>query len=352
MATGLLSLGEKQIPCANVSSDIDEHMAPTPGPKLDAFRHAAGAKSLGLPVISGQAKNGLFRTMFDGLLFDRIIVIPRTKALGYVLSDQQYSVEVWNAFMSRAKMLNTVTVDGPDGVYVTDPYGTPLHYPATRSRIYTVNVQAAGGLNINNTVNFNFVGGIAGANTAVTGTRLVVFALYPNWETGIKERLAYLTEVLTGYDDTEQRMQLQANPARVLNYAVLTTEARDSALMDALLWGWQSRVYAVPVWQDIRPLDQQLNAGSQVVKVTTTDREFTVGGLILVWRDPYTWEVFNITGMAGDQIQVSSPAGNTFQVAGTWVVPLLTGRLEQVVELAHLTSAYANVDLIFIIEVV
>ena len=56
--------------------------------------------------------------------------------LGAVVSDQEAEVEVWNAAIDRAQILEEITVDGPTGIEVTDHLGLPAHFPASRAEVY------------------------------------------------------------------------------------------------------------------------------------------------------------------------------------------------------------------------
>ena len=78
---------------------------------------------------------------------------------------------------------------------------------------------------------------------SISGRRVVVFGLKPNWANGWLERLMWATDVLTARDGTEQRVGLRAKPRRSLEFSILVGSA-DAALLDVLLSAWQSRVYA------------------------------------------------------------------------------------------------------------
>ncbi len=349
---GVLSIGEINLQHSGLSADLSENTSPpAPGVNLDGFRHGAGAMTLVIPAIIGPDKFGVFLGMFDALLFDRIIVIPRSKDFGFMFSDQQFTLEVWNAFHTRAKTLNGIAVSGGEGVVINDPYGVPVHYAGSQSRTYTVTVYGSGAAEVNNAITFNLAG-IIGADCKLTGTRLAIFSLYPNWDEGLIERYGYLTDVLAAYDDTEQRIQLRNEPIRGLAYKVNTTEARENALLEALLWGWQHRVYGVPWWMDIVRLTQAITAGNTTVYCTTTDRDFTAGGLVLIWKDAHAWEAFVIESVNGGQITITAPAQNSYAIAGTWVIPLRKGRLESTQAIKHLSNAFSELEVDFSMEAV
>ena len=87
-----------------------------------------------------------------------IHVIPRKKDLGSVGSLQEFSVEVWNAFLGAAQVLDSITVAGAGNVTVVDHLGQPAHFPATASELYTIRVTGEGDPIINSVITWVFVG--------------------------------------------------------------------------------------------------------------------------------------------------------------------------------------------------
>jgi hypothetical protein len=349
---GTLNIGTRLMQHPGRSLDIDEAMGfPSLTPYPAPFNYASGPKTLSGVSVEGQDKAGALREGFEKMLYGKIIVIPRSKNMGFVLSDQQFTAEVWNA-KRQARTLSEIDVTGNSGVNVDDPFGVPLHYATGQSRLYTINVLVDGAPNIDNVIIFDFAGETGGADITLTGTRLVVFSFAPDWSDGLREKIGYLTDVITAYDDTEQRVQLRGVPSRGVAFRVLTVDGRDSAALDSLVWGWQHRVYGVPVWQDIRPLNAPISVGGQTISVSTTDREFEVGGLCLVWRDVYDWEAFTIQSLTSSQITTVAKAQKSFQTQGTYVLPMRLGRLEDVLQLAHLSSDYAEAEVSFDIDTV
>src|SRR5712664_847793 len=97
---------------------------------------------------------------FGGQLFEKVIVIPRVKVLGFVLTATQFAVEVWNAFRDSDQTLNTITITGNGGLTLADPYGEPLIFPALDSFIYQATIPSSGAAQIDQTVTFAFLSGL------------------------------------------------------------------------------------------------------------------------------------------------------------------------------------------------
>src|SRR5882762_1097639 len=71
----------------------------------------AASRGVPEPVIAIASRNvaGQRVELFGGQLFEKIIVIPRVKVLGFVLTATQFAVEVWNAFRDVDQTLQSIT---------------------------------------------------------------------------------------------------------------------------------------------------------------------------------------------------------------------------------------------------
>jgi len=130
---------------------------------------------------------------------------------------------------------------------------------------------------------FVFAGGLT-ALLVVTGRRVVVFGMRPDWSQGITERLEWLTEVLEAYDGTEQRVRLRQLPRRGFEYGFLI-EGRDAQVLDHLLFAWGARIYCLPVWTDVSTLAGEAAIGSTALTVQdVANSDYHAGGLAVLWR--------------------------------------------------------------------
>jgi len=301
--------------------------------------------------ISHQNLSGERVEMFGGQLFEKVIVIPRVKALGFILTATQFAVEVWNTFRDADQTLGAINITGTGGLTLTDPYGEPLIFAALDSFIYQATVPTSGAAQIDQTVAFVFDSGILGANLHVTGSRITLFSIAPDWNEGMEESLEYLTDVLRAYSDNEQRRALRQLPRRAMRYRALTLNARDAAGMESLVWGWQNQPYGVPWWPDAQPLLSDIPAGSFVIPVDTADRQFAAGGLLTIWVDEYTFEALSIVSVAAHSVTVSSPTQFAWLGGpGTRVMPVFLCRLPASVSVSRHSSEIDHIDVDFIGE--
>lgn len=321
--------------------DLDFHLS-------DSFGFLAGASSG--DVADGSAaedRDGFVQEMFGGDLFERIIVIPRAKALGFVLSGTEFAVEVWNTFHDLAKDLESIVSGGPGGITIINPFTLPKTIGPKGSIIFQAQVPAAGDTNINMEIVFGF-SGISGTEIKITGARILVFSVAPNWDAGVSETISYLTDVLVSHNDTEQRRGLRSRPRRPLKFSALALDAQDAAGMESLIWGWQHRPYGVPFWQDAQPLEADIDAGDSLIRVNTVDRLFAVGGLALIWESEFVFEALSIEAVTDDSIAVSSPTQFAWRSGyGSKIVPLFLGRLSNSVDVMRLASFMDSVEVEF-----
>jgi hypothetical protein len=289
--------------------------------------------------------------LFGGQLFGKIIIIPGSKALGFVVTATQFAIEVWNTFTDTDQVLDAITISGTGGLTVADPYGEPLLFAAMDSRIYQAMVPSAGATQIDQIILFSFTGDPPGTSLGVTGSRIVLFSVALDWGEGVEETIEYLTDVLKAYSDNEQRRALRQFPRRALRFRALTLNARDAAGLESLVWGWQHRPYGVPWWPDAQPLLADVPAGSYAIPVNTADRQFAAGGLVAIWKDEYTFEALTISTVASNSLGVTSPTQFSWPGGpGTRVLPVFLCRLPASIDLSRHSSEIDQVDLSFIGE--
>lgn len=318
---------------------------------LSTALSAFGARAAGTTAAAHKAFAGAYQEMFGGQLFEKIIVNPRVKALGFVLSATQFAVEAWNSFRNTDQTLTAIQITGSGGLTLADPHGEPLLYPALDSFIYQATVPQAGPAQISQDIVFVFGSGIGGADCQVTGSRIVLFSVQPDWSAGVDETIEFLTDVLKGYSDFEQRRALRQLPRRAVHLRPLALTARNAAGMESLVWGWQNQPYGVPWWQDATQLTASISPGTLVIPCNTADRAFAPGGLLCIWQDEFTFEALSIVSVAANSVTVSSPTQLNWTAGPTvLVMPVFLARLPKSVEVTRQASFIDGMELEFIGE--
>jgi len=311
-------------------ADLDGAALPDPSDDAGAVRtltYAGARDDLADPRPDALDMLGIPGRLYRSVWFDRIHIFPRERDLGSVVSEQVIDVEVWNAFLDRAKVLDDIVVTGPAGISVTDHLGVPAEFPASDSQIFEVTVSAEGDPQIDNLVTFEFLGiATEGTGLAIVGFRLIPFPFPPNMATAVDEDFGYLTDVLRSRSGMEQRVQLRAVPIGAIGYSVFLEDRRDAQMAAAILFGNQPRAYGVGRWQFQTPTTAAVSVDDTEVYLDPTSIPFVEGGLVMLWTDPYTWEVLTIDSVEADHLVVTS--GFRFAwAAGTAALPMVVGRL-------------------------
>lgn len=321
-ALSLQEIGVSQLLEANLPLPTD------PAWILVGLSFAGGRGALADPRPDAYEKSGLPGRTHDLVFHDCIHVFPRRRDLGAVVSEQEIEVEVWNAFLTRARILENITVQGPAGIEVVDHLGLPAHYPASDSQVYAVKVSAEGDPQIDNLVTWVFIGiDESGTGIRILGFRIIPFPFAPNMAQPISETFGYLTDILTAFTGMEQRVQLRAVPVGTISYSVFLNEARDAQMAGAILFGNQPRAFGVGRWQFQTPLAVDAIADDLEVYCETSDVPFEVGGLVMLWRDPYHWEIQTIASVEADHLILTTGLQHSWSAGVTSVIPAVVGRL-------------------------
>ena len=347
MATGVPAPSALSLPEIGVQQlqGADLPLPTDPAWTLAAAAFAAGRGPLADPRPDAYEKGGLPGRTHDLVFHDCIHVIPRRRDLGAVVSEQEIEVEVWNAFLARARVLDDITVEGPAGIEVVDHLGLPAHFPSSDSQVYAVKVSAEGDPQIDNVVTWVFIGiDESGTGIRILGFRLIPFPFAPNMAQPINETFGYLTDILTAFTGMEQRVQLRAVPVGTISYSVFLNEARDAQMAAAILFGNQPRAFGVGRWQFQTPLAVDAIADDLGVYCATSDVPFEVGGLVMLWRDPYHWEIQTIASVEADHLVLTTGLQHSWSAGVTSVIPAVVGRLstDEALTWQSLTAASQN----------
>ena len=285
---------------------------------------------------------GVIVRQFERDWYHRVHLLPGRMALGNLLSAQIRQVEVWNAHFAP-KTLSAIIGQNNGGLTLAAPVNPPTTYGMLESRLHNLSIGLDGPPVIEASFIFQFPG--EAPTLSVTGRRVVVFGIAPDWSDGWLERLMWATDVLTARDGTEQRIRLRSQPRRSLEFSLLAA-GDDTALLDVLLSAWQARVYALPVWPDKSRLSSRVNAGSTVIPVATPHLEYAADGLLVIGTDSRNTEAAEILSVASNAVTLKQPLLQTWP-AGAFVVPAQTARLRMKQGVARVTESIARSRLVF-----
>jgi hypothetical protein len=348
MPTG--TLGPEPLTCLN------EHRIAA----LDALERATGLSAVlldapeGGPASAGGLTplvfsfDGVRTQLWDRLFFEAIRVIPREKDVGSVLSTTSFEVEVWCANY-HPHLCEGVTIEGPAGVALGGGIALPGWWAPFASVFFTVTVEGLGDPTVDNLLTWDFPG-FSGTDCHVTGLRVILFTAAPNDE--FEEAYGYLTDVLTAWDGSEQRIGLRSRPSRQFRFRATLGDAAEAAELMARLFATGKFSFSVPVWPDAVEPSAPVAIGAGEIAVETAGCGFEAGGSCILWRDQWTWEAFVIESVEASRLVLRSLATQDWPVAGTLLIPLRPARLLQDTALRRLSPQVAEIDAVFSVEAV
>lgn len=310
---------------------------------LLAANDADGVHAFGSRVVVVEATHaGDLVKAFSGDFYGRVHYSFTRYDFGNVVGLQTKSLSVWNAFL-RAEKLEAINPDNDDGVDLLGGPILPSYFPALGEAIYTFEVTQEGPANIAATYAFDW--DTADTTVELFGVRITAWSFEPDWSSGIVERVEWLTNVIQSYDAREQRRALRLAPRKAYEFdAFLIGDARRLAESNA--WGWGARVWALPVWNDGGDLADPLPAGSTVVPLPTTGRDYVIGGLAIMLADAFNAETVEIVGITADSLTLSRPTGREWPRT-TRVYPARSARLSQTAKFERFTGDASSVRMAF-----
>jgi hypothetical protein len=313
LGAGLLVLVEP----APLSVSLDLLEAPQQSPVAQALAPAlVGAMVDQLPVSPEpqSAINGMFAPSFRNDYYYRIHITPASIDLGNVISQKIIQVEVWNAYFT-ANLLSSIDTNAGTGISFTGPQPDPTSFNALEPRIYTLAVEVAGPPIINTTYTLNFAA--ESPQLVVVGRRVILLFAGINWDNGVTERYEWLTDIITSWNGSEQRVKLRATPRREIEAHLQVFGLDFVRKLQSTLFGWQSRSYLIPFWPDYYLLNAELPAGSTVIpNVPTVDSEFITGGVALLFNAIDHNESVQLLAVQPNQLILDLPTQQTWP-AGT-----------------------------------
>ena len=178
-----------------------------------------------------------------------------------------------------------------------------------------------------------------------TISQLKVWPFKPNRAEPITETLDWLTDVITSHRGDEQRISLRSKPRRAFEYSSRVT-ALDMQKLSNILWGWQSNVFALPVWNNSGELTANSAIGATTINVATTDLGFVDHGFAILFTDSSTFELVQIDTVSSSTLTLVSATTKAW-VSGSKIYPAVVARLPMSVQSSQPTSVVSTIVSMF-----
>lgn len=320
-----------------------DQFAPSPFVS-DTQRAGQAALSTHWPVeANGRAISGQRQRAFVDDWYDRLHISPAQLDLGNVVSTQTGTVSLWNAYREPRTLLGVAGLD--EGIELSGQPAAPLTFAALQERLWQVAVTPDGAPVLDTALRWAFDNGDEAA-LRITANRIVAWAFAPDWADGVLERLTWATDILQSESGVEQRRAIRLAPRREFE-APLLVEGRERQLLDLALFGWGSRIWALPLWPDIQLLGQPLAAGATRLACATGGLDFAVGGLALLrGESAFACEVVEVAGIDASGLDLARPTQQAWP-AGARLYPARPAQLLEPPSLTRLTDTAQRVEVRF-----
>ena len=285
---------------------------------------------------------------FVDRLYNRIHFIPDRIEAGNLIARQTYDFIIWNAYLSPQD-LNLIQEFDTVGIVYVFPGGevVPFEIRALQMIDMQVELTMAGPPIIDAVLRFIFENDVV--DLPIIGTRMLTWPIRPDGGQAFGEKFKWLTDIITAESGREQRIALRETPEHSIE-ATYTAIREDANVMDSLLWGWQNRLFAYPLWQLPVKLTAPVVMGNTVIPVTSTQyKRFIAGGLGVIYNSAKKYEAFEIDTVDANSITLKR-ALRAGWPQGCEVLPLRTARAENAIKQQWPVNQMVTAQIRFVME--
>lgn len=268
---------------------------------------------------SNRPAHGAFEAGYGSIWYNRIQITPSLIDLGNLITDKATVVEVWNGFLT-SKNFESLTYSNAEGIGITNPIAFPAAVGPLVAFQYTVTATTEGPSTIDAAYTWTVDG--APYTLRLIGNRVIVFPFVANWATPPVESLGWLTSVERAYSGDEQRTRWRDAGRKELEYEVTILDRNEAARLENIMFGWQSRSWAVPIITDRAKLTAAANTGDITIYLSTTNLGFYAGMPAILRTDSDTYEAVEIESVTSTSLTLvralsgAWPAGAPIYPAG------------------------------------
>lgn len=251
--------------------------------------------------------------------YNRIHIRPSNVDVGNLVSDQFFTVEVWNGYFGT-KNLESIIQTGTSGIIFVGP-NPPTAWGGLQSRTYNMTVTTDGSPDINASFLFNWAGTVDDAPLVVTGSRIVSL-MYP-FEAPATEELEWKTQVFQTNDGTEQRIRLRKKPRQSLKVRY-PLQYDEMSRAQNRAYGWLTRRWAVPMWSEAQFIGS-VASGVTSIAVPTSNSDFRNDSLAFIYDSNKKNSTLDVQSVSSGVLNLRRPTTEAYTSA--WIMPVRIGRV-------------------------
>lgn len=271
-----------------------------------------------ISVLSGTITGAVLHSFADDW-YNRIHIRPSIINVGNLVSNQFFTIEVWNAYFVE-KELEAITESGTGGLVFVGPT-PPAIWEALQSRNYQITVTTDGAPEINAQFFFDWEGTDDDSEITVTGSRIVSL-MYP-FEAPAVEELEWMNQLIQSNNGTEQRIRLRKKPRQTMRVRY-PLQYDEMARAQNRAYGWLTRRWAVPLWSEAQYVGA-LASGATTITVPTNNSDYRNDSLVFIYESNQRNTSINIASVGSGVLNLSLPVPEAYSNA--WVMPVRIGRV-------------------------
>lgn len=258
---------------------------------------------------------GSYGKSFTDIFYGRVQLNPSYIDVGAVLTAQSRTIELWNATFDPVTITSIEELNSA-GITISLDAPLPLVLAPLKAVYGTVTAEPAGPSEIKARMEFLTTNPQKQPVLTVVGSRSVIFAIAPDTSKPYLERMEWSTDIITSYDGSEQRISVHDGADVTLSMTVVQ-HGRRAHLMDSFLWGWQDKIYTLPLWHRASKLSSEGLAGSDTVFCQTLDSGFKVDSVAMIWLQDDRYEVQEVQEVHADRLVLRRPLAKNWPKAST-----------------------------------
>ena len=264
-------------------------------PSIEAFDQVnpiqGGTRAAPTNATNTNSHTGKNLGLYADIFYNRIIIEPIILTLGAISNQVVTTLVVFNAFFD-ARTLDAVN-ESITGLTVTG-ITIPKIFQPLEVATSTITVSVDGPPSIIGNITYDWAVPTNDFIVPVTGTRLTPWPY--EFRKPTEETLEWLTDIITSYDGSEQRINIRKGPRQ--SFSVKAFLRQDEIFqLDNVLYDWRGRLWALPIFSEQRTLTSIYTADDPTIEVSTLFGSFRIEGQAIIFSNSENFEIFTIQAL-------------------------------------------------------
>jgi hypothetical protein len=264
--------------------------------------------------------SGVLCPSYSDIFYNRILIEPTRVNFGSIVSDQSIDIDIFNAYFVNSTLSDLVETNFDAGISLVAE-STPATYFPLEEKTYTITAILDGPAQTDATLTFDWLAPIPDISIPITGSRIVLLPV--TYRDKVKETLLFKTDILNSYNGTEQRVMVRQNPRHQFAIKAYLNKS-DRFRVENLIYGWRSKIWAIPMWPEARMGDPITN-GDLTIYVDTTYADFRINQLAVIYEHSRKFDVFQIASKTDTSIVLNRGVNDDYD--NPIIMPVRSARM-------------------------